>query len=99
VGTICLWNFDYEMNAVELGYELLPHWQGKGLMSEAARKVVEFAFGELGADAVNACPSDYNFRSVALLARLGFIKNKATTHDHSTNENLLTFNLSKENFF
>src|SRR5689334_22699067 len=34
IGTICLWNFDLENAVVEIGYELLPEFQGKGIMRE-----------------------------------------------------------------
>src|SRR5580704_10374149 len=47
IGTICLWNIDQENSTVELGYELLPANQGRGLMSEAVEKVIDFAFAEL----------------------------------------------------
>src|SRR5690348_17193471 len=33
-GTICLWNFSDEENKAEVGYELLPQFQGKGIIQE-----------------------------------------------------------------
>ena len=35
IGTICLWNFSGDRKTAELGYELLPEYHGKGIMSEA----------------------------------------------------------------
>ena len=43
-GTIGLWNFDKEKSAAEIGYELLPQYQGKGIMQEAMQKVIAFCF-------------------------------------------------------
>ena len=44
VGTICLFNFSNETNSCEIGYELMTTFQGKGMMKEAAEKVLDFAF-------------------------------------------------------
>ena len=35
IGTICLWNFSNDHTITELGYELLPQYQGQGYMNEA----------------------------------------------------------------
>src|SRR5689334_22761800 len=32
IGTICLWNIADDKTTAEIGYELLPGYQGKGLM-------------------------------------------------------------------
>src|SRR4051812_13806070 len=34
-GTICLWNIVEEERTAEIGYELLPSCQGKGIITEA----------------------------------------------------------------
>jgi len=73
IGTICLWNFDLESSTMELGYELMPSHQGKGLMAEAVTCVINFGFNELKAKAITAFPSANNIRSVAVLKKLGFV--------------------------
>ena len=35
IGTVCLFNFSEDVLASEIGYEVLPDYQGKGLMQEA----------------------------------------------------------------
>ena len=35
IGTICLFNFSNENDQAEIGYELLPAFQGQGIMQEA----------------------------------------------------------------
>ena len=44
IGTICLWNFSEDRKLAELGYELFPAFQGRGLMSEAIQAVLDFGF-------------------------------------------------------
>jgi [ribosomal protein S5]-alanine N-acetyltransferase len=56
----------------ELGYIFNPTHQGKGYASEAARALVEHAFGELGAHRVMARCNPGNTASWRLLERVGF---------------------------
>ena len=44
IGTICLFNFCNDNSKAEIGYELLPDFQGKGIMQEAVSEVIHFAF-------------------------------------------------------
>jgi [ribosomal protein S5]-alanine N-acetyltransferase len=56
----------------ELGYHLLPkHW-GRGLATEAARAVIDYAFGALAADALFAGHHPSNDRSRRVLLKVGF---------------------------
>ncbi|RYE25387.1 MAG: N-acetyltransferase [Sphingobacteriaceae bacterium] len=48
IGTICLFNFSNDNLKAEIGYELLPGFQGKGIMQEAASKVVDFGIRHTG---------------------------------------------------
>jgi [ribosomal protein S5]-alanine N-acetyltransferase len=72
IGTICLWNLDFEKETVEIGYELIPAYQGKGLMQEAVEKVIAYAFGAINARVITAFPHVNNEASVRLLKRNGF---------------------------
>jgi ribosomal-protein-alanine N-acetyltransferase len=72
IGTICFWNLDYNAATAEIGYELLPAHQGKGLMTEAADKVVSYGFETMQLDAITAWPSPNNKPSVKLLERHSF---------------------------
>jgi RimJ/RimL family protein N-acetyltransferase len=57
---------------LELGAGVWPrHWR-QGLAGEACRAILDDAFGRLGAPRVLACTDAPNFRSLALIARLGF---------------------------
>lgn len=72
VGTITLWNIDRSKKYAELGYELLPQFQGKGLMSEAVEALLKYAFDEMGIEAIEAYTHRENVASKKLLERRGF---------------------------
>lgn len=55
----------------EIGWILLPEAQGKGYAAEAARLLLDLAFGELGLHRVYAELDPRNAASVALCERLG----------------------------
>ena len=68
---------DPVLRILELGYALRPEFWGKGLATEAARAVVEHAFGTLGATALFAGHHPDNSASRRTLEKLGF----RYTHD------------------
>jgi len=72
VGTICLWNFSEDGQTAELGYELSPDFQGRGIMSEALGRVLAYIFGTLGLQTVEAYTHPENAPSEKLLRMHGF---------------------------
>ena len=72
MGTICLFDFSDDNAKAEIGFELLPGYQGKGIMQEAASKVIAFAFQHLGLHSIDACTHFENLSSVRLLEKLNF---------------------------
>jgi len=72
IGTITLWNIDRSTNYAEIGYELLPQFQGKGLMSEAVKSILDYAFNEAGFEYIEAYTHRENIASKKLLERVGF---------------------------
>ena len=44
---ICLWNFSKDYKTAEVGYNLNPNFQKKGIMSESLKSMVNFGFIEL----------------------------------------------------
>ena len=62
----------YEPDIPELGFHLRADYWGKGLAPEAARAVIEFGFGALGAQALFAGHVPENDRSRNVLLKLGF---------------------------
>ncbi len=72
IGTICFFSYDLKIERLEIGYELLPAYQHKGIMSEAIKSVIQFAFNVIGAKRITACSSRQNSASINLLAKTGF---------------------------
>jgi ribosomal-protein-alanine N-acetyltransferase len=73
VGTICLFEFSDKSDKCEIGYELLSQFQGKGIMQEAAGRVIEYAVQTLKAQTIEAFTHKNNHSSTKLLKKLGFI--------------------------
>ena len=63
---------------LEVGYRLLPHYQGKGHATEAALACVELAFGSMGATHVTAIINPANEPSRRVAERLGMALEKET---------------------
>jgi len=56
---------------LELGYWLLPEYQGKGYATEAAGRAKEYAFGELKRETLVSYIDPRNSASIAVAERLG----------------------------
>lgn len=63
---------------VELAYRLDPQYWGKGLASEAAEAIAEYAFNQLHLDQVISIIDPNNVRSVNVATRLGMVHWKDT---------------------
>jgi len=83
IGTICIWNFSDEKNITELGFELFPQFQGKGLMQEALIKIIEYGFEKLNLKKLKAYTNQENISSIKLLERNKFIQEKVFEEKHS----------------
>jgi [ribosomal protein S5]-alanine N-acetyltransferase len=77
IGTICLWNFSEDKKNVEIGFELLPHFQGKGLMKEAISKIIQFSVEDLELTKIIAFAKKNNQKSIKLLEKAGFFEDKS----------------------
>ena len=72
IGAISLWQFSKDRKTAEVGYDLHPHYQGKGYMSEALRVVLEFGFNTLDLDTIEAYTHIENKPSRKLLEHHAF---------------------------
>ena len=94
IGTVCLWNFDLENEIVEIGYEMLPEFQGRGIMSEAIKAVIIYVFEEMKAKIITAFPSSDNINSVNILEKLNFeFEDKKYNNTHENVNNIATYTL------
>ena len=65
-------HWDRESRRAEVGYELHPDWQGRGLMYEALTAMLSFGFTQMDLNRVEALVVPENEPSLRLLRRLGF---------------------------
>ena len=72
VGNCGLHRFDWETRVFEIGWWCRKRFQGRGLITEAAGAITEFAFAHLGARRVWCAADEENARSWRVAERLGF---------------------------
>lgn len=90
IGIICLFDFSKELKKCQIGYELLTEYQGKGIMKEAAKKIIEYAIQTLGLKTIEAYSHKDNQSSTKLLKELEF---EHTDISEETNSDLTLFRL------
>ncbi|MCG1028999.1 GNAT family N-acetyltransferase [Virgibacillus halodenitrificans] len=73
-GTLGLNNLSLWSKKAELGYELHPNYWNQGIITEAARSVLNYAFSELALVRMGAVTYPQNIASIAVLEKLGFQK-------------------------
>ena len=72
IGTISLFNFYEDSRRAEVGYILSrTHW-GSGIMSEALKAILDYAFLELNLNRLEADIDPDNASSAGLLKKMGF---------------------------
>jgi len=74
IGTICIWNINKEESSGELGYGIIPDYQGKGLMKESLVSVIEYGFKRIGLKAMEAYTEEHNEKSIKLLESCEFVE-------------------------
>jgi len=94
VGTICLFDISAELKKCEIGYELLTEYQGKGIMRETVKKIIEYSTQTLGLNTIDAYTLKDNQSSTNLLKELKF---KSTDRIYETNSDLILFRLNISN--
>jgi ribosomal-protein-alanine N-acetyltransferase len=93
-GTVCLWNFSADGTQAEIGYELVPRYQGMGIMREAVERVIRYGFETLDLQHINACLTTDNSRSRRLLEKQGFVIDPVATAAEA-GENLAVYTLAR----
>jgi RimJ/RimL family protein N-acetyltransferase len=84
IGYVGLWPADYVTGnpMVEVGWRLArEHW-GRGYATEGAREALRFGFTELGLDEIVSFTVPQNLRSIAVMERIGLIRDPAGDFDH-----------------
>jgi ribosomal-protein-alanine N-acetyltransferase len=96
MGTIGLWNISRENCTAEIGYELNPEFQGKGIMQEAFPKVISFGFEIMKLRTIEAHTTDDNKRSINLLEKNGFIVNGSFKDINDASTNIIIYSLNNK---
>lgn len=85
IGTICLWNFSKDKKTAEIGFDLLPKFHNKGIMTEALGIVINFGFNSLNLDKIEAFTHIKNTSSIKLLSTFKFLKNNSKIDRKNSN--------------
>ena len=93
IGSICLWNFSKDRKTAEVGYDLSPKFQGKGIMNESLKSILEFGFKNLNLDLIEAYTHKRNLSSKKLLERNRFILDVNKKDEH--NQDNIIYKLKK----
>lgn len=83
VGNIGLMVRGWDIGSFEIGYWLRTSAVGHGYMTEAARRVTDYAFDHLDANRVMIRCDSENARSAAVPRRLGFTQEGLTRRDYA----------------
>ena len=97
IGSICLWNISREENKAEVGYELLPDFQGKGIAQEAMLVVLDYGFNIMLLNKIEAYTRKENLASTKLLEKFNFIRdlNEEAKIDRTVDPNNAVYSLYK----
>ncbi|WP_144509824.1 GNAT family N-acetyltransferase [Bacillus sp. FJAT-22090] len=74
IGTVGLNNLVRAQKRTEIGYDLLPEYWRRGIVSEAVETVIRYCFNELALFRIAAVTFTENESSYKLLLKLGFQK-------------------------
>ena len=85
IGYIGFWDLIRENVRAEIGYASKPEYWGKGYMSEALLKVLDYGFNEFKLHSVLGNVNPQNERSIKLLERFGFKREAYFREDYLYN--------------
>lgn len=71
IGTCGFTSFDFRNNSAEIGYVINPEYRGRGIAPEAARRVLQYGFDELGLHRIEARYIIGNDASRRVMEKLG----------------------------
>ena len=74
VGVIGFHSVDQENKKTTIGYWLDKGHQGKGIMTQSVKMLIDFAFTKLGINRIQINCAPDNTKSAAIPKRLGFVK-------------------------
>lgn len=100
IGSICIWNIDSVKKSGELGYGIIPDYQGQGLMQESILYAVDYGFNEMNLKTIEAYTEENNIKSINLLKRCNFTLIKTVDdkgYFHNRVYHMMVYNLENRN--
>lgn len=88
IGMCGFYKRDY-LDSVDIGYAILPQFEGKGFTSEAALMLLKYGQTQLNLNPIYAITSQKNLKSQHLLNKIGLIKKGTLKIEAETKEVLL----------
>lgn len=83
IGYVGLWPADHvAAGMVEVGWRLAREAWGNGYATEGAREALRFGFTEVGLDEIVSFTVPQNVRSVAVMERIGLVRDRQGDFDH-----------------
>lgn len=98
IGTIGLNNLILSGKRTEIGYDLLPTYWGKGIMSEAINVVITYCFQTLSLFRIGAVIFPENIASSKVIEKLGFQKEgllRGYIYQNEESHNVYVYSLLK----
>ena len=74
IGLIGLYRIKPEHHRAEIGYMILPEFNGRGIVTESIKLVLDYAFYDLKLHSVEAIIDPANLGSEKVLLKTGFVK-------------------------
>lgn len=74
IGLVQIWSYVAHRSSWELGFGILPYYQGYGYGYEAARLLVDYAFKELEAHKIVGMCNSRNQSSISLMEKLNMTR-------------------------
>jgi len=94
IGGIGIWNFSKEDSTAEVGFELAPEHQGKGIMTEAFHAVIRYAFDTINARRLLGWVHHEHIRSITLLRKFDFIRDTEEEKKATGLNNMVIYSLN-----
>jgi len=73
IGTLGYWHYHETLPQAEVGYELLPEYHGRGIMSEAMECILPYAWNCMQLKTIEAFVHEQNSKSIKVLKRCHFV--------------------------
>ena len=100
IGSISIWNINMEQMSGDLGYGIIPNYQGQGLMKEALLCAVKYGFSVMNLNSLDAYTEENNIKSIKLLERCNFTEiNRVDDEGYFSNRvyHMVVYRLKKGN--